>query len=159
MSFFDSGFSVDSLLFGITLGVLLAAVVYVREIFKRRALNSEIKTLQKHLHTKMEIDAEATTGKNKELENLRKQNENLRVSNKTLQQKPGRAEVINFHIYQKAINYMAEAAPGFAPLWQKALKEAEEEVGNMEEGSTPFIKRIIQIPFSGTKGIDEHNEK
>ncbi len=155
---FDSGFSIDGFFFGLIIGIGLAVIIYIREYFKRRGLQSEIKTLQKHLHAKMEIDAEATTNKNKELETLRKQNENLRVTNKTLQQKPGRAEIINFHIYQKAINYMAEAAPGFAPLWQKALKEAEDEVGQMDDGQKPFIKRIIQIPFSGTKGLDEHSD-
>ena len=158
MQSLDPAFSINDFFMGLFIGLVLVVIVYIREYFKRRGLQAEIKTLQKHLHTKMEIDAEATTGKNKELESLRKQNENLRVTNKTLQQKPGRAEIINFHIYQKAINYMAEAAPGFAPLWQKALKEAEEEVAQMDEGEKPFIKRIIQIPFSGTKGLDEHKD-
>lgn len=104
-----SSLHMNSLMYGFLIGLVLAVIIYIREIFKRRSLNKELKSLRKHLHQKLEIDAESMTGRQKEIEQLKKANENLRVTNKTLSQKPGRTEVLNYHIYQKAINYMAES--------------------------------------------------
>ena len=57
----------------------------------------------------------------KELDSLKQQNENLRMTINTLEQKPGRAEIRTLHVYDKAINLMQKRAPGFAPVWQEVL--------------------------------------
>ena len=155
----DVIFSFDSFLYGVAFGLIVAVVVFLQEYFKRLGVQRELNGLRKHLQQKVEIEANSTGRQFSEMEKLRKENENLRVTNKTLIQKPGRSEILNFHIYQKALNFMAEAAPGFAPLWQKALKDAEQEVDDIQEGKSSFMKRIIQLPFSGTKSIDENNNR
>ncbi len=128
---------------GLSIGVLLCIVVFVREYLKRSKLQAEMKSLKKHLYQKMDIDSEASEIKRKEFNKLKKENENLRISLESLSQKPGRREVINYHIYQKAIDLVLETAPGFSPVWQKALKEATSEIEKFETGRLPFIKKLL----------------
>ena len=53
-----------------------------------------------------------------EMEALKKDNENLRISVKTLGQKPGRAELRQFNIYDNALRKMMLQAPGFSSAWE-----------------------------------------
>ena len=155
--------SIQPFIVGLAIGLLLCLIVYIRESMKRSVLKKEIKSLKNHLHEKMEIDAEATHRKVKEIDELKKENENLRISMQSLAQKPGRREVINLHIYQKALAIMTESAHGFAPMWQKALAKAEEEVEAFEKGKSSFLKKIVSpINFLGSsseevKKLDEDN--
>jgi len=136
-------------LIGLAIGLVLLVIMYIREQIKRGKQGRQIKDLKKHLQQKLEIEADALDHKKKELEKLRKENENLRISLQSLAQKPGRREVINLQVYQKAISIVSEVAQGFAPMWQKALREAEQEVEAIEAGKQPFIKKIIPLNFLG----------
>lgn len=146
---------------------MLLLIVYIRESMKRRALKRDIRDLKNHLQNKLEIEAEATENRRAEIERLKQENENLRVTNQALAQKPGRREVMNLHIYQRAVALMMESAHGFAPMWQKALREAEEEVEKIDHGKTSFIRKIIPPQFFGNSsgghkklksGEEEDNE-
>lgn len=134
---------VNPFVIGIALGIILGLVVYIREYLKRNALKKEIKNLKLHLYQKMDIDSEANEFKKTQIDELKKENENLRISVESLSQKPGRREVINYHIYQKAVDKVLETAPGFSPIWQKALKEATKEIEEFETGRLPFIKKLL----------------
>lgn len=155
--------AIQPFIVGLGSGLLLCLILYIREGMKRSLLKKEIKSLKNHLHEKMEIDAEATHRKVKEIDGLKKENENLRISVQSLAQKPGRREIINLHIYQKALAVMTESAHGFAPMWQKALAKAEEDVEAFEKGKSSFIKKIVSpINFLGSssedvKKLDENN--
>lgn len=153
---------IQPFLIGLGVGLVLLLVVYINERAKRGTLKSEIKTLKSHLQNKMEIEAEATEGRRKEIERLKKENENLRITNQSLAQKPGRREIMNLHVYQKAIAIMTESAQGFAPMWQRALREAEAEVEKSDQGSSSFIKKIIPTQIFGgssdTKKLDSGDD-
>ena len=73
---------------------------------------------------------------------MKNERDNLRNMVQILNQKPGRREIRQFFIYQKAIDIMFEKAPGFAPAWQLTLKEAEAEYDRSEKGIIPFFKRM-----------------
>jgi hypothetical protein len=105
-------------------------------------LKAEIKKLKEHLYTKLEIDAEANEDRKDRLEQLQRENENLRITVQTLSNKPGRMEIRQFYIYQKALDIMNQIAPGFGPAWQNALRDGEAEIARAEKGVIPFIKRI-----------------
>lgn len=139
----DLDTTMQPFLIGLGIGLIICLLVYVREGMKRGPLRKEIKSLKTHLHDKMEIDAEATHRKLKEIDGLKQENENLRISLQSLAQKPGRREILNLHIYQKALAIMTESAHGFAPMWQKALKQAEQEVEAYEKGKSSFLKKIV----------------
>lgn len=127
---------------GLYSGLIVCIVVFIRTRLRMHELKAELKKLKQHLHTKLEIDAEATEDKKAKYEKLKEENENLRVSLQTVNTKPGRKEVRQFHIYQKALDIMFEKAPGFAPAWQNALREGESEMKKIDKGFIPFIKKL-----------------
>jgi len=128
---------------GLALGLVLCVVTMVRGFFRRRELRREIERLRTHLHTKLEIDAGETERRKAELEQLKKERDNLRITVQSLNQKPGRKEIRQFYIYQTALDIMFEKAPGFAPAWQVTLKEAEQRFEKSESGVMPMLKRLM----------------
>ncbi len=145
----DLNVLIPPFLIGLGVGLLVVLITYMRETMKRKSLRREIGTLKNHLQNKMEIEAEATEGRRLENERLKKENENLRITNQTLAQKPGRREVMNLHVYQRAIAIMTESAQGFAPMWQRALREAEAEQNQSDQGGSSFIRKIIPTQIFG----------
>ncbi len=127
---------------GLCIGLLVAVVLWVRSVFKYKQLSADIKKLREHLHTKLEIDSEDNERRKSELERLKQERDNLRNMVQVLNQKPGKQEIRQAQIYQKAAEIMFEKSPGFAPAWQITLKEAEEEMRSAEKGLIPFIKRM-----------------
>ena len=135
---------------GLLLGLLVAAFVWKAGFSARRnvardlkRVEGELKNLQSHLNTQLKINASGNDSLQAELDSLRKQNETLRVNNAALQQKPGRAEQRLLHIQEIAIRTMREQAPGFAPAWENALRQAETEVYAAESGLTKLVRRVI----------------
>ncbi|MDA1277271.1 MAG: hypothetical protein O2960_24945 [Verrucomicrobia bacterium] len=133
---------------GLGAGILLAAAVWINGILKRRGLAKEVKSLREHLHTQMGITARGNESTKKDLEDLRKQCENLRVTNATLKQKPGRAELATLALYDKALHIMQAKAPGFAPAWENILKDAEAEIQKIETGLLPMIRNVFRPSLS-----------
>jgi len=129
---------------GLGLGLILAVVLWIQGIWKRRSLVKDIANLREHLHTQMEISAKGNESSKSELEALKKQAENLRITVATLKAKPGRAELRTLHIYDKAIHLMFEKAPGFAPAWEGILKEAEQDMQQTEKGFFPLIRKVFR---------------
>lgn len=135
---------------GLLLGLLVAAFTWksgfaasrtaAREI---KRLEAELKDLQGHLNTQLKINASGNQSIQTELESLRQQNEILRVNNAALQQKPGRAEQRQLQVYELAIRGMREQAPGFAPAWEKALRQGEAELEAADSGFKKLVRRVI----------------
>jgi len=135
---------------GLLLGLLVAGFLWKSGFTARRhggrelkRVAAELKELQGHLNTQLKINASGNEAVLKELEALRQQNEALRVNNAALQQKPGRAEQRLLQIQELAIRAMREQAPGFAPAWEKALRQAEAEVEASESGFKKLVRRVL----------------
>lgn len=135
---------------GLLLGLLIAAFIWKSGYSARRNVSrelkrveGELKNLQSHLNTQLKITASGNDSLQTELESLRKQNEILRVNNAALQQKPGRAEQRLLHVQEIAIRTMREQAPGFAPAWEKALRQGEAEMDAGESGLRKLVRRVI----------------
>lgn len=140
---------------GLLLGLLIAAFIWKSGFAARRQVSrdlkrveSELKNLQGHLNTQLKINASGQEALQTELESLRKQNETLRVNHSALMQKPGRSEQRLLQVYESAIRSMREQAPGFAPVWEKALRQGEAEVEAAESGFSKLVRRVI--PGLGT---------
>jgi hypothetical protein len=135
-------------LIGFAVGLALGLGVALRGWFgmrlKRKELEGEATQLRSHLQRQMEITGEGNRALKEELEGLRKQNENLRVTVKTLENKPGRAEIRTLHVYDRAVHIMNAEAPGFAPSWERAVAEAEEQVKEADTGLSALVRRIIR---------------
>lgn len=135
---------------GLLLGLLLAGFIWKNSFTAKRNLRREnlrlegdLKNLQNHLNTQLKITASGNESLQTELEELRKQNETLRINNAALQQKPGRGELRQLHIQEIAIRTMREQAPGFAAAWEKALRHGEAEVDAAESGFTKLVRKVI----------------
>jgi hypothetical protein len=127
---------------GLLVGLAVAVIVWARAVLRARQLNADLKRLRSHLQTKLEIDATDNERRKEEMVQLRQERDNLRNMIQVLNQKPGKQELRQAQVYQKAAEIMFEKSPGFAPAWQITLREAEEEMRNAEKGLIPFFKRI-----------------
>lgn len=136
---------------GLTIGLAIAAFLWVRGLFKARELKGNLKKLREHLHTKLEIDSAENERRKADLEKIKQERDNLRNMVQVLNQKPGRQELRQVQVYQKAIEIMFEKSPGFAPAWQITVKEAEEEVKRAERGIIPFFKRMTTSSSNGAE--------
>ncbi len=134
---------------GLLIGFVVCLVIWIRSFMKIRELNSQLKKLREHLHTKLEIDSEENERRKEKITNVVQERDNLRNMIQVLNQKPGRQELRQFQVHQKAIEIMFEKAPGFAPTWQITLKEAEEEMKNAEKGIIPFFRRMTSGAANG----------
>lgn len=155
-------FLAQPLVIGLLIGLLFAILIWIRCLLKaakeatandekRRLLRAEISTLQKHLHTQMQISAKGNEATLAELEELKKQNGNLREVVAELKTKPGRVEIRTLHLYEKAIRLMNARAPGFGPVWESVMVDAEAEVKQEESGILSWIRK----PFTKTKALEE----
>lgn len=135
---------------GLLLGLLVAGFIWKSGFTARRnvarelkRVEGELKNLQNHLNTQLKITASGNDALQAELETLRKQNETLRVNSAALQQKPGRAEQRLLQVQEIAIRRMREQAPGFAPAWEQALRQGEQEVDAADSGLVKLVRRVI----------------
>ena len=127
---------------GLAVGLVVAIIVWIRGWMKARELNQSLRKLREHMHTKLEIDASETERRKHELDTIRQERDNLRNMVQVLNQKPGKPELRQMQVYQRAVEIMFEKSPGFAPAWQITMKEAEEDIRQAERGIIPFFKRM-----------------
>ncbi len=136
---------------GLYIGILLTIIIFIREKVMQKRLKNEIKDLKRHIQIKLEIEAENNERRKREIEELKKQNENLRITLQKYIEKPDRKELRQLNIYQRAVEILTVKAPGFAQSWQSAVSEAEEEVKKSESGIIPFVRKLIPIKKKNTK--------
>ncbi|MBR5099487.1 MAG: hypothetical protein IK091_09730 [Spirochaetales bacterium] len=135
------------MLIGLGIGLVIALIVYIWQRIGRsdseKKSKAEIARLKNMLADRMDIESEGLKKLKVENEDLKKANENLRITNAALSQKPGRAEVQRLQIYQQAVDRLVINSPGFGAAWQSALKESEEEFVKTYTGTQAFWKKIL----------------
>ena len=150
----------DKLLIGLGIGLIVAIIVYIWQSISKKdiekASKDEITRLKNLLADRMDIESAGLNKLKAENEELKKANENLRVTNASLAQKPGRAEVQRLQVYQKAVDRLIINSPGFGAAWQSALKESEDEFEQIYSGIQPFWKKILPGK-TNAKLIDKDN--
>ncbi|MGC4016708.1 MAG: hypothetical protein QM755_19670 [Luteolibacter sp.] len=142
---------------GLLLGLLIAGFIWKSAFHAKRNLSKENKRiadehrdLTSHLNTQLKINASGNQTLQTELEDLKKQNETLRINLAALQQKPGQAELRQLQITETAVRLMREQAPGFAPAWEKAMRQAETDLAAADSGLKKLVRRVI--PGLGNSG-------
>jgi len=125
---------------GVAIGWILS---FIKSRFEVSGYKKDIKQYQEHLNRQMKITNEGNKNLEKDLEKLKKENENLRISVQTLGQKPGRAELRLLNIYDSALRKMMLKAPGFSSAWEMSLQEAETEYEASEKGLKSIIKKVF----------------
>jgi hypothetical protein len=143
----------QNVIYAFLAGFLLGLIIlWIRILVIRARYRSEVKRLKSSLASRIDMEAASIGAMKKELSDLKKKNENLKVSMQNLSKKPGRRENIQLQVYQSAIEKMSVRAPGFAPAWHIVLSECEQETGKSLDGTVPFVKRLI--PATGTGWAD-----
>ena len=131
---------------GIAFGGILS---YLKSLLTMRKHKKELNEYKEHLDRQMKITNAGSSNLVAELEKIKKENENLRVSVQTLNQKPGRAELRLLNIYDAALRKMMSQAPGFSTAWENSLQEAEREYEASETG----LKSIVSKVFGPGTGV------
>ena len=148
------------MLIGLGIGLVIALIVYIWQRIGRsdseKKSKAEIARLKNMLADRMDIESEGLKKLKLENEDLKKANENLRITNAALSQKPGRAEVQRLQIYQQAVDRLVINSPGFGAAWQSALKESEEEFAKTYTGAQAFWKKIL--PGKTNAKLIENNQ-
>lgn len=136
-------------LIGLGIGAVLAVVILIAMAAnnhkKELQYEKEILKLKNILTDRMDIESEGVNKLKKDLETIKKENENLRITVSTYSQKPGRREIARLHVYQLAADRLTLNSPGFGAAWQASLKESEEEFEKTFRGINPFLRKIIPI--------------
>jgi len=120
-----------------------AILMLVKSFFTGRKHKKELADYKNHLERQMKITDAGNNKLVQELEQIKKENENLRISVQTLNQKPGRAELRLLNIYDAALRKMMAQAPGFSTAWENSLQEAEREYEANESGLKSIVSKVF----------------
>ncbi len=143
----------------LAIGIAIGAILYgLKSFFTVRSVKKELNDYKEHLQRQMKLTQDGSKKLEEEHEKLKAENENLRISVKTLSQKPGRNEIRLLNIYDLAIRKMNAKAPGFAQGWELSMQEAEKEYEERESGIKGAIKRVFAPSLSHNKDIDTNAE-
>lgn len=130
---------------GLGIGLLITFLSWISHIRSRSLMQKEMQNLQKHLQTHMNIHSKGYEEMQQEIEKLKKENENLRITVATLSNKPGRAELKMLHTWEKAIRLLILKSPAFAPAWEMAVSEAKREIEEAESGMKSLVRKVFSL--------------
>ncbi|MCB1129408.1 MAG: hypothetical protein KDM81_23100, partial [Verrucomicrobiae bacterium] len=134
-------------------GLVIAAYLFLNGLLRRRELRKEVRALKDQLHRQMTINDKGNEQVLAEVERLRKENENLRITAATLKAKPGRAELVTLNVYDRAIRLLHQRAPGFAPAWEGVLTEAQKEVELTDTGLLAMVRKVFRPSLAAGAGV------
>ncbi|NJO77832.1 MAG: hypothetical protein HC827_04425 [Cyanobacteria bacterium RM1_2_2] len=130
---------------GLGLGLLVALVSWINSYRTSSSARKELETLKTHLQTQLSINAKGYDELRKDVDRLKKENENLRISVSTLSNKPGRAEMKTLQIWDKAIRIMTVTSPGFASTWEMAVNEAKKDIEDTDTGVKALMRKVFPL--------------
>jgi hypothetical protein len=166
MEFFKNMFS-NPFVLGLLVGLVVAGLAWKSKFAcqlmwkkEKKKLEQEMRDLQVHLNTQLKINATGNEALHKELEQLRSQNETLRINLAAVQQKPGKAEMRHLQITEAAVRAMREQAPGFAAAWERAMRDAEQQAEQQDSGLMKIMRKVIPtLGTTKTKSIEDRSNE
>jgi len=127
-------FTQEHFFWGLGAGLFLGLIGIVLAILRLWEARREVSRLRRHLADKMELEADATNRLKADLQNLKSQNENLRMKVSGLSQLPDRKQQRDLEVYARAERYMVTQSPGFPAVWEQAKQAAVGELETEEQG-------------------------
>lgn len=118
---------------GLAIGVGLGLIAIILGIMRLWEIKAEVKRLKRHLADKLELEADATSRLRQDLQDLKQQNENLRIKVANLNQFPDKRLQRELEIYARAERFMVSNSPGFPAVWEDAKRSA---IGDLEQEET-----------------------
>ena len=130
---------------GLELGLFLVALALWRLV----RLKMEFGRFKQHLSDRIELEAGSATKVKKELENLRRENEQLRIRVAAFNGMPEGRLQQDLEVYARAEKRMLVNVPGFAPAWENAKAAAQAELAEEDAGRS-LPKRVFSRLFGSS---------
>jgi hypothetical protein len=127
---------------GLAIGGVLGLLGIAFAVMRLMDTKSEVKRLKRHLSDKMELEADATNRLRHDLQDLKQQNENLRIKVANLNQFPDKRLQRELEIYARAERFMVSSSPGFPAVWEEAKRSAMNGLEQEENGNS-LPKRVF----------------
>ena len=151
---------------GLIVGTVITVILWINRSMSRRALFKSIKNKNKELEAALNattlVQVEGHQKLSKEKEELEEQLNNLRTTVATLSAKPGKSDIRELEILDRAIRLMYEQAPGFAPVWENVRQTAEMGMKKYDRGTLAWIRkkcrplhRIVHTPTTPATHIQD----
>jgi hypothetical protein len=141
---------------GLGIGIGLGLIAIVFGIMRLWETKGEVKRLKRHLADKLELEADATSRLRQDLQDLKQQNENLRIKVANLNQFSDKRLQRELEIYARAERFMISSSPGFPAVWEEAKRSA---IGDLEqeENGRSLPKRVFNALLNrpSSRGSDQ----
>ena len=151
-------FANDHFFWGLGVGVFLGVIGIVLTLIRFWDARREVGRLRRHLSDKLELEADATNRLKADLQNIRTQNENLRMKVATLSQLPDRKTQRDLEVYARAERYMVSQSPGFPAVWEQAKRTAVGELETEEQGHS-LPRRVFNALLNRPARADERDRQ
>jgi hypothetical protein len=148
----------DHFFWGLGVGFLLGLIGIVLTILRLWEARREVSRLRRHLADKLELEADATNRLKADLQNLKSQNENLRMKVSSLSQTPDRKQQRDLEVYARAERYMVSQSPGFPAVWEQAKRVAVGELETEEQGQS-IPRRVFNALLNRSPKADERERQ
>jgi len=127
---------------GLELGLFLTALALWRVV----RLKMEFGRFKQHLSDRIELEAGSATKTKRELEDLRRENEQLRMRVAAFNGMPEGRLQQDLEVFARAEKRMLVNVPGFAPAWENAKAAAQAELAEEDAGKS-LPKRVFSRLF------------
>ncbi|MAS96034.1 MAG: hypothetical protein CMO55_22760 [Verrucomicrobiales bacterium] len=136
-------------------GFVLGFFLCVLSLIAHAKTRGELKRLKGHLSDKLEIEAEKMAEMKTKIDDLKQENENLRMKiNSGRAGSDYQSLERELEIYARAEKGMVVNAPGFAQAWEKAKEAALLELESEESGKS-LPRRIFKKFFTKSSAAVE----
>ena len=142
---------------GLGIGVVLGLIGIGFTLMRLWDTKAEVRRLKRHLADKLELESEATNRLRLDLQELKQQNENLRIKVANLNQFPDKRLQRELEIYARAERFMVSSSPGFPAVWEEAKRSAVTDLEQEENGkSLPrrVFNALLNRPSSKSSNSD-----
>ena len=146
---------------GLGIGVVLGVIGIGFTIMRLWDTKGEVRRLKRHLADKLELESEATNRLRVDLQELKQQNENLRIKVANLNQFPDKRLQRELEIYARAERFMVSSSPGFPAVWEEAKRSAVTDLEQEENGkSLPkrVFNALLNRPSSKSSNSDSGHD-
>ena len=146
---------------GLGIGVVLGLIGIGFALMRLWDTKAEVRRLKRHLADKLELESEATNRLRLDLQELKQQNENLRIKVANLNQFPDKRLQRELEIYARAERFMVSSSPGFPAVWEEAKRSAATDLEQEENGkSLPrrVFNALLNRPSSKSSNSDSGHD-
>jgi cell division protein FtsB len=146
---------------GLGIGVVLGLIGIGFTLMRLWDTKGEVRRLKRHLADKLELESEATNRLRVDLQELKQQNENLRIKVANLNQFPDKRLQRELEIYARAERFMVSSSPGFPAVWEEAKRSAVTDLEQEENGkSLPkrVFNALLNRPSSRSSNSDSGHD-